>query len=310
MNDDYDLAIHRLRPLYCKLKGNPELMSEYDNIFKDQLANGIIEQVPTAEENLGTAHFLSHHGIVRRDRETTKLRVVFDGSAKSSKEDLSLNDCLELGDNYMPPLFDTLLRFRLHGIGITADIEKAFLQIEIKESDRDALRFLWFDDITKPNPKVIQLKYCRLVFGLRPSPSILGATIKKHLLKFADEYPDVVKVLDHLYADDLSCSTNSIENALKIFHKSREILSKGGFNLRKFRTNDKVLLQEIERMKAGNVPHNEAESEKEVMQDDLSFAQHTIGPPQKDNNSKVLGVNWNSENDELFFDLSQTLELT
>ena len=236
--------------------------------------------------------------------------LFFDGSAKSSKKDLSLNDCLELGDNYMPPLFDTLIRFRLHGIGITADMEKAFLQIEIKESDRDALRFLWFDDITKPNPKVIQLKYCRLVFGLRPSPSILGATIKKHLLKFADEYPDVVKVLDHLYADDLSCSTNSIENALKIFHKSREILSKGGFNLRKFRTNDKVLLQEIEKMKAGNVPHNEAESEKEVMQDDLSFAQHTIGPPQKDNNSKVLGVNWNSENDELFFDLSQTLELT
>ena len=76
--------------MYCKLKGNPELMSEYDNIFKDQLANGITEQVPTAEENQGTAHFLSHHGIVRRDRETTKLRVVFYG--KSSKEDLSLND--------------------------------------------------------------------------------------------------------------------------------------------------------------------------------------------------------------------------
>ena len=145
----------------------------------------------------------------------------------------------------MPPLFDTLLCFCVHDIGITADTKKAFLQIEIKESDRDALRFLWFDNITKPDPEVIQLRYCRLAFGLRASLSMLGATIKKHLLTFADEYPDVVKVLGHPYADDLSCSTHSIENALKIFHKSRQILSKGGFNLRKFRTNDNVLLQKV-----------------------------------------------------------------
>ena len=280
-------------------------MSEYDNIFIDHLANGIIEQVPTIEENHGTAHFLSHHSIARQDQDTTKLCVVFDGSAKSSKEDLSLNDCLELGDKYLPLLFDRLLRFCLHDIGITADIKKAFLQIGIKESDRDALRFIWFDDITKPDPKVIQVRYCRLVFGLRASLSMLGANMKKRLLKFADEYPDVVKVLGHPYADDLSCSTNSIENALKIFHKSYEILSKGGFTLRKCRTNDKVVLQEIERMKAGNLSHDEAE--KEVMQDDLSFSQHNIGPLQKEINSKDLGVNWN---EELLFDLSQTLEVT
>ena len=103
----------------------------------------------------------------------------------------------------MRPLFDTLLRFRLHCIAITADIEKALLPIEIKESDKDALRFLWFDDISKPHPKVIQFKYCRLVFGLRPSTSILGATIKKQLLKFADDCPEVHKKLTRLYAYDL-----------------------------------------------------------------------------------------------------------
>ena len=307
LNDDYNLAFKRLKSLHCRLKQNPELFSEYDNIFKDQLANGVIEHVPTTEEDKGTPHFLSHHGVVRRDRETTKLRVVFDGSAKSSKDDLSLNECLELGDNYMPPLFDTLLRFRLHCIAITADIEKTFLQIEIKESDRNALRFLWFDDIRKPYPKVIQFKYCRLVFGLRPSPSILGATIKKHILKFADDCPEVVKILTRLYADDLSCSTNSIETALEIFHKSRDILSQGGFNLRKFRTNDKALLQLIERTNTSTM--NPSYAMKEVMQDDLSYAQHTIGPTQKDNNSKVLGVNWDNENDELFFELSQIVEL-
>ena len=241
-------------------------------------------------------------GIVKQPN----FLAVFDRSAKTSKDDLSLNECLELGDNYMPPLFDTLLRFRLHCIAITTDIEKAFLQIEIKESDRDPLRFLWFDDTSKPHPKVIQFKYCRLVFGLRPSPSILGATIKKHLLKFADDCQEVVKRLTRLYADDLSCSMNSIETALEIFHKSRDILSQGGFNLRKLRTNDKALLQEIERTNTGTMTPSYAM--KEVMQDDLSYAQHTIGPTQKDN-SKVLGVNWDNEYDELFFELSQIVEL-
>ena len=92
-------------------------------------------------------HFLSHHCIARQDREARKIRAVFNGSAKASKEDLPLNNCLELGDNYMPPLFNMPLYFRLQGIGITVDIEKTFLQTKIKESDRDALRFLWFDGL-------------------------------------------------------------------------------------------------------------------------------------------------------------------
>ena len=45
------------------------------------------------------------------------------------------------------------------------------------------------------------------------------------------------------------------------------------------------------------------------MQDDLSYAQYTIGPTQKDNNRKVLGVNRDNKNDELFFELSQILKL-
>ena len=77
LNDDYNLAFKRLISLHCRLKQNPELFSEYDNIFKDQLANGVIEHVPTSEENKGTPHFLSHHGVVRRDRETTKLSCCF-----------------------------------------------------------------------------------------------------------------------------------------------------------------------------------------------------------------------------------------
>ena len=49
--------------------------------------------------------------MIRKYRETTKVHVVYDGSAKASKEELSLNDCLETGDNYILHIFDMLARF-------------------------------------------------------------------------------------------------------------------------------------------------------------------------------------------------------
>ena len=84
-------------------------------------------------------HYLPDHAVIRRDRETTKLRIVYDGSAKPRKRTHSSNDCLETGPNYTPQLFDTLVNFRWHKIGLTADKEKAFLMVGINKRDRDML---------------------------------------------------------------------------------------------------------------------------------------------------------------------------
>ena len=156
---DFEVCKDRLNSLFNKLKLKPDLLKQYDDIFHEQMSSRIIEEVPEAELSKSGACSLSHFCVVRADRETTKLRIVFDGSAKSDKESFSLNECLEVGTNYMPLLFDTQIRFRSQAIGITADIEKTFLQVEIDESDRDVLRFLWYDDVTKPKPSVVQYRY-------------------------------------------------------------------------------------------------------------------------------------------------------
>ena len=169
------------------------------------------------EDNGKNAQFLCHFSVVRDERETTKLRAVFDGSAKSlQQENLTLNDRLEVSDKNMPLLFDTLIRFRAQNCH-TVDIEKPFLQIGIREGDRDVLRFLWYDDVNKENPEMIQYRYCRLVFGLTCSHAILSETIRKHVSQFRESNPEVVKILMRLYADDMSCHTETVEEALNIY---------------------------------------------------------------------------------------------
>ena len=133
--------------------------------------------------------------IVSSERIIIQQKYV-SSSAKANNESLSFNDRLELGDNFIPPLFDNIFRFRLHLIAITADIEKTFLQVGIKNDDRDYLRFLWFD-VNKSKPAVIQFRFARLPFGLKPSPSILGTTIHKHMKSFAEREPKVVYSLSN-----------------------------------------------------------------------------------------------------------------
>ena len=161
---------------------------------------------------------------------------------------LSLNEHLENGPNFIPPLYDVLVKFRCRAVGIIADVEKAFHQIEIRKSDRDRLRFLWFHDIDNDNPLTVQCNFCRLPFGLKLSPSILGGTIRKHLSAYEGEYEgrkydEIVKILRDLYVDDLSCcSSNSNHEAFEIYSVAKEIMKQGGFNLRKWQSNSKELM--------------------------------------------------------------------
>ena len=302
LTSDYEMCKNRLNSLYRKLKGQPDLLIQYDRIFKDQLAEGVIERA-SPEENTGNTHFLCHFGVIRNERETTKLRVVFDGSAKSLQSNTSLNDRLEVGDNNMPLIFDTLIRFRVHKIAITADIEKAFLQVGIRGGDRDVLRFLWFDDVLKENPEIIQYRYCRLVFGLTCSPAILSETIHKHVSQFRESNPEIVNILMRLYADDMSCGTDTVEEAINIYKTSKEILAQGGFNLRKWNSNSKAFLNEIK--SDDSKPTSLDIKENKISEDDQSYSQFAVGNSNEVGSSKVLGVSWNSNQDTFCLDLSR-----
>ncbi|XP_028404089.1 uncharacterized protein LOC114526762 [Dendronephthya gigantea] len=135
---NYEVSIKRMKGQIRRLTKDPELLSEYDAIIKNQEQVGIIERV--SKDEIGPdskVHYIPHQAVVRRDAKTTKVRIVYDASAKAQKSSVSLNDCLHAGPSLNPLLFDILVRFREQSVALVADIEKAFLNIEVHEKDRD-----------------------------------------------------------------------------------------------------------------------------------------------------------------------------
>lgn len=86
---------------------------------------GHAEEVPTQdmEKPPELTFYLLMHAVYNWSSTTTKIRAVFDASAKFSTG-VSLNDTLLMGLTLHPPLVDVLLHFRLHPVALTADISK------------------------------------------------------------------------------------------------------------------------------------------------------------------------------------------
>ena len=170
--DNYSLSLQRFHSLIKRLKSKPDILTQYNSVITDQLQNGIIERVPESELNSckpGGVHYLPHHEVIRSDKKTTHLRIVYDASSKRANE-VSLNDCLYRGPPLTPLIFDILVRLRMFRTVLIGDLEKAFLDVRVTPEECDYLRFIWLDDINKDNPRLVIYRFVRLLFGLNSSP--------------------------------------------------------------------------------------------------------------------------------------------
>ena len=137
-------------------------------LLQDQVKQGVVEVVTDPTSTKGCAvHYLPHHAVMRLDKATTKMRIVYDTLAKTTGP--CPNDCLYTGPKFDQRIMEILLRFWTSRIALTADIERAFLQVCVNEQDQDILQFLWFDDVAKPQPEVLTLKFtCRFRSDIKP----------------------------------------------------------------------------------------------------------------------------------------------
>ena len=236
--NNYHTSVRRLSGLLKRLGHDTEMFQEYDKVIREQIQQDIVEVVPSGDLDVDGVYYLPHHAVIRGDKSTTCLRIVFDASVKADGN--SLNDCLHAGSKFDQKIFAILLRFRVHRVAITSDIEKAFLVISVVEEDQDYLRFLWINSIDKEKPEIQVLRFARVVFGVTLSLFLLNGTIRYHLEANSEKYPELVaKLLISTYVDDVIMSAKTEEEAYKLYTKSKVLLKQAGFNLRKYVSNSK-----------------------------------------------------------------------
>ena len=266
----------RTRSLAYRLAQTPNLLQTYNNIFIDQEKRGFIERV-TSPKISDSCHYIPHHAV-RKDSSTTPLRIVYDCSCHQSKESPSLNDCLMIGPPFLNDLCSIILRFRTHALGISTDIEKAFLHVQLHEDDRDFTRFLWLSDPTNPNSDFQVYRFKVVLFGATSSTFMLNATLHHHLQQH--DSPIAADMLTNLYVDNVISGCNSPDQAIQYYHKARSIMMDANFNLRAWASNCPQLnaLAKQDKVANDNTTVNILGLQWNTITDTLSFTPKTIIP--------------------------------
>nr|CAD2208431.1 unnamed protein product [Meloidogyne enterolobii] len=236
---NYRHAKMRLASTLRKLR-KLNLVDEYEKILKEQYDKGMIEKVENPSEADGPVHYLPHRAVVRMDKTFTKVRIVMDASARppSQPNAPSLNNCLHTGPLLLKQLVGILLRFRFMDRVLLADIEKAFLQLGVRETDRDCTRFLWLEKPKEANLDEIQFTHCiifrftRVSFGLTVSPFLLNATLQEHLGLF--ESPVARSIEENLYVDNIMIEMRKEDRVEEVCREATEILEAAGMSIREF----------------------------------------------------------------------------
>ena len=277
----------------------------------------MVENVSAAgDSDIGRIHYLPHHEVIREDKQTTQLRVVFDASPKIVGP--SLNECLHAGLSLFPLLVDIMLRFRVFRVALVEDLEKAFLNVSVLLDDRNVLRFLWLSDVHSDSTEIVVKKFTRLVFGVSPSPFLLNGTLEHHVKKYQDADPEFVqRFLSGLYVDDLSSGDESVDKSFQLYLKSKFRMLEVDFNMRKWSSNSPELMEMIKECE--HKDQTQVRLTPAIIQEDATYASNTLGPKHEineDEEHKVLGITWNHKTDELIMcsdmmvEMAETLPLT
>lgn len=268
----WNMARKRLESTEAALKSKEGRKEKYQDVLDGYIEKGYARIALDPEE---TRWLLPHFPVIREDKETSKLRIVFDGSARI--KNISLNDQIHEGPKLQKDIFEVLLRFRRFKVALNSDIKEMFPGIAVTPSDSQYLRILW-RKMEHQKPEVIEL--LRVTFGINASPFLAMCTLLDHAEKYQKTFPRAVEALTKsTYVDDTLDSVKTVEEALKVYQQMTKICKEAGWKIHKWSSNSEELL--------GHIP------EEDQVQ----------GKPLNDGvaegiSVKILGVKWLPETDE------------
>lgn len=273
----YEVALRRFFHLEKRLKADPNLYEEYKSHINEYLQTGQMELVPPIECRSDKAYYIPHHPVFKQDSLTTKLRVVYDASAKD-KNGISLNNTLLTGCKLQADIVSILLRFRLHPIVFTADVRQMYRQIIVNPEHRDFQRILFRFSTHHP---IQEYRIGRVTFGVSSAPFLAIRTIHQLAEDERESFPLAANILrDGIYVDDVVTGCEDTETALVTQNQLIGIMSTGGFELRKWASNDPNVL--------AGVPEEHRATPNLSFDSDPHFI-------------KILGLAWNSSQDVFMY---------
>ncbi|XP_073814297.1 uncharacterized protein [Musca autumnalis] len=272
LGDSHGIAINRFFSLERRLQKDPELKQQYVKFMEEYENLGHMTKIST--DAIRSPHyFIPHHCVQRPESTTTKLRVVFDASAKTSSMH-SLNDLMYAGPTVQSDLFSILLRFRLPKYVFTTDVEKMYRQVLISPEDRQFQLIIWRKDVTQP---ITYYQLNTVTYGTRAAPYLATKCLQRMAKENAIRYPLASQFLqENFYVDDGLGGADSLITAVNLQQQRIQVMKDSGFNLRKWCANNPQLLKDI------------SEGDQEVNLDFESSKADTV---------KTLGLTWLPKDD-------------
>ncbi|XP_076638298.1 uncharacterized protein LOC143350231 [Colletes latitarsis] len=268
-------ALSSLRSQENRLKRDPNSQREYQEFLSEYQFLGHMRKVdppsPIAPPN---AYYIPHHPVIRQTNQTTRLRVVFNASSRTSNGK-SLNQHLHSGPKFQQDLIAILIRCRQFQYVYAADIEKMYRQILVHPHDVDFQRILWRES---PSAPIDEYQLLTVTYGTTPAPYLALRVLIQLIVDECSSYPDAVEVLSYqAYVDDILFGSDDLTSLRLIRNQTILLVQKGGFSLRKWASNDSRLLSDIDEANHG-----------------LTVSTFL----QVDENISVLGLTWDPVTDQ------------
>ncbi|XP_036317413.1 uncharacterized protein LOC118732388, partial [Rhagoletis pomonella] len=239
IGESRSIAVRALLRMEKRFAADEQLYREYCKFMEELLDLGHMEQAGAVT---GDTYYMPHHAVVKHSSATTKLRVVFNASMKTSSGN-SLNDALMVGPQLQQDLFSILVRFRTHRYGLIADIEKMYRQVYVAEQDADYQRIVWRENSSQP---IRDYRLLRVTYGVASASHLAVKSLHRAALDAGDAYKGIADVITRdFYMDDLLTGSDSLHDLITLQKDVAFVLSKSGFELRKWATNCQPLRERI-----------------------------------------------------------------
>lgn len=231
LGNSLNIAQARFNMLERRFVKNPKLKETYTDFIDEYIK---LNHMTLNDINEINSFHLPHHAVINSSKETTKLRVVFDGSCPPDTG-ISVNKTQCVGPTIQQDIISIIARFRIHEYVLTADIEKMYRQVWIHPEDRKYQKILWRSN---KNDNIHSYDLNTITYGTSAAPHLAIRCLFEIASQINNSNPVESLILKQdFYVDDLLTGSNSVQSLQDIKSNLTSILSSYGFPLRKWKSN-------------------------------------------------------------------------